>query len=195
MSSPEPTGSPSPMKIGGIALLGIGVIALVIGIVDVATGGSSTSAAESPSSSASASSSATPSSAPTSLTTPSTTGGWPKPEPSSSTSTAPAPPPPPAQVRSAVRVYNNGTQKGLAARATQDIQHGGWTVTETANYASGTIPTSTVYYRPGTDEQASAEQLGAMFGMRVEERFEGLKSSSPGVIVIVTNDYKGPQAK
>lgn len=88
-----------------------------------------------------------------------------------------------------LRVYNNSTIKSLAAEAARDFRANGWTVSATGNYSKGTIPTSTAYYRPGTDEQAAAELLASEFGLRVEPRFEGIQKSSPGVIVIVTRDY------
>jgi hypothetical protein len=46
-----------------------------------------------------------------------------------------------------------------------------------------------VYFRPGTEEEASAKALAERFGMRVNPRFEGIEHASPGIIVIVTNDY------
>ena len=54
------------------------------------------------------------------------------------------------------------------------------------------IPTSTVYYRPGTGEQAAAQEIGRAFGLRVEPRFSGIQSATPGVIVIVTKEYQSP---
>ena len=88
-----------------------------------------------------------------------------------------------------VRVYNNSNIKGLASRAAEDLRGQGWNVGQVANYSSGIIPTTTVYYRPGTDEETAADALAASFGMRSEPRFDGIKDSAPGVIVIVTNDY------
>jgi hypothetical protein len=67
----------------------------------------------------------------------------------------------------------------------------GWNVVSVGNYPYGTIPTTTVYYRAGTAEQAAAEDIADDFGMKVEERFTGLRSFPDGVIVIVTNDYQG----
>jgi hypothetical protein len=127
--------------------------------------------------------------------------------PSESTS-APAPPPPttttappggtttttsptPGPEKSVpVRVYNNSTIKGLAAEAAEDLAAAGWTVAEVGNYSAGRIPTTTVYYTPGTAEEAAARALGEEFGMRVEDRFAGIRDANPGVIVIVTNDYR-----
>jgi hypothetical protein len=59
-----------------------------------------------------------------------------------------------------------------------------------SNYSSGIIPVTTAYFRPGTDEEAAARALGIEFGLRAEPRFEGIQNSAPGVIVIVTNNYK-----
>lgn len=91
--------------------------------------------------------------------------------------------------RPEVRVYNNSTITGLAARAAQDFRDAGWSVVEVGNYSSGIIPTSTVYYREGTSEQDAAQVMSAEFGLRAEPRFPGLRDSSPGLIVIVTNNY------
>lgn len=91
--------------------------------------------------------------------------------------------------RPEVRVYNNSTITGLAARAAQDFRDAGWSVVEVGNYASGIIPTSTVYYREGTSEQDAAQVMSAEFGLRAENRFPGIRDSSPGLIVIVTNGY------
>ncbi|MGH3868609.1 MAG: LytR C-terminal domain-containing protein [Pseudonocardiaceae bacterium] len=95
--------------------------------------------------------------------------------------------------RGAVRVYNNSTARGLAARAARDLTAAGWTVVEVGNYARGTILTTTAYYQEGTDQRAAAQSLGAQFRMRVEPRFPGIVNSGPGLIVIVTNDYASPQ--
>ena len=94
-----------------------------------------------------------------------------------------------------MRIYNNSRIKNLAAQAASDIRAGGWNVVEVGNYSQGIIATATVYYRPGTAEEAAARELGATYGLRVEPRFEGIKDASPGVIVIVTNDYTGHPGK
>ncbi|MBV9141748.1 MAG: LytR C-terminal domain-containing protein [Pseudonocardiales bacterium] len=91
--------------------------------------------------------------------------------------------------RGEVRVYNNGTVRGLAGRAARDLTAAGWTVVEIGNYARGRIPTTTAYYQEGTDQLAAAQALGAQFGMRVEPRFPGIAGVGPGLVVIITNDY------
>ena len=86
-------------------------------------------------------------------------------------------------------MYNNSTITGLAAQAADDFRRNGWQVDAVSNYSGGRIPTSTVYFRPGTDEEAAAVRLGQRFNLRVEPRFEGIADAKPGLIVIVTNDY------
>jgi hypothetical protein len=94
--------------------------------------------------------------------------------------------------RGEVRVYNNSTIRGLAARAAEDFTAAGWTVVEVGNYAQGTIPTTTAYYQEGTDQRDEAEALSAEFGMRLQPRFPGIANAGSGLIVIVTNDYVSP---
>lgn len=94
-----------------------------------------------------------------------------------------------------VRVYNNSTIQGLAARAGADFRAAGWNVVEEAPYPYGIIPTSTAYYTPGTDEETAAKALAEWFGMKAEPRFEGIQNATPGVIVILTKDYQGLRAK
>jgi hypothetical protein len=188
----SPTG-PSPAKIGGFALIGVAVAAAVIGLVSLGTGGSSGGGDAA--------------AAPTESVAPATPGTEAVPLPSfgaTPTAAAPTTPAPVAADTGAsagggsavapmmpLRIYNNSTISGLAATAAADFQRGGWTVAATQNYPDGIIPTSTVYYRPGTNEQASAQRLADEYGLRVEQRFEGIRDASPGLIVIVTRDFKG----
>lgn len=195
-SSPAPGGRSRPLRVAGLALLGIAVGAVLVGLVTLGgqrggggnaaptsgspTSGQATSGPGSGSSSGGPSSSAA--GAPSSASVPTTTA----------TTTAAPPPPPtaPAPAPTApIRVYNNSTIKGLAAQAADDFRRNGWQVDEVANYPNARIPTSTVYFRPGTDEEAAAQRLGARFNLRVEPRFEGIAGAKPGLIVIVTNDY------
>jgi hypothetical protein len=90
-----------------------------------------------------------------------------------------------------VRVFNNGTVTGLAAQAARDFRDDGWNVVEVGNYSQGIIPTTTAYFRPGTNEEAAARAMAGKFNMRAEARFPGIAGSSPGVIVMITNDYGG----
>lgn len=196
MTSPE--SSQRPGRVAGLALLGIAAVALVIGLITLfgsngdgeADGGngdqppasettSSSSSSEEPSAPPGESTTA-PAPPPTTTTTTAPPGG-------TTTTTSPTPGPEKAVP---VRVYNNSTIKGLAAEAAEDLAAAGWTVAEVGNYSAGRIPTTTVYYTPGTAEEAAARALGEEFGMRVEDRFAGIRDANPGVIVIVTNDYR-----
>ena len=93
-------------------------------------------------------------------------------------------------MRAPLRVYNNSLIQGLAAQAKSDFESAGWTVTAISGYGEGVVDHSTAYFRPGTSEEAAAQELGREFGLRVEPRFPGIAQSSEGVIVIVTQDYK-----
>jgi hypothetical protein len=97
----------------------------------------------------------------------------------------------PGAVKVPVRVYNNSNITGLANKASDEVRANGWEVAEKGNYSQGIIPTTTVYYRPGTDEEASAKELAAVLRARVEPRFSGIESAAAGIILIVTNDYQG----
>ncbi|WP_027945730.1 LytR C-terminal domain-containing protein [Amycolatopsis taiwanensis] len=185
-----------PVRLAGFALIGVALVALVIGTMTAMNGGSSQTAAP-----------------PASDTTQPSTGSELPPtsspapaSPPANGATSPAGPPtqPPAQSAPAnpgadqeqakwvpVRVYNNSTITGLAARAADNFRSDGWNVAESGNYPYGIIPHSTAYFTPGTDEETAAKALAAAFGLRAEPRFEGIENSSPGVIVIVTNDFQG----
>lgn len=244
MTAPAPSGGPSPLRIGGLALLGVGAVAGIIGIATLATGGADggTSAAPSTSVTAAPGDGFTPTDgvtppggvAPTNgiapgdgtapgdgAGAPGGDGGVPVPSFGPNPTGGIAAPGTGGtggtgtggtgsggsgaasgggsaggsgggaeNVRMPLRVYNNSTIPGLAARGAADFESAGWTVTDTGGY-NGLIPTSTVYYREGTAERDAAEFLGSAFGLRVEPRFEGIEDSSDGVIVILTRDYQG----
>jgi hypothetical protein len=209
-----------PLRLAGVALLGVAVIAAIIGIVTAVSGGNGgnntaepTTSAPGPgpgqgtSSGAPTTSSSAPASTTPSPTTPPPATGGPGAPPATS-GQAGAPPATgapnqnggvPADQAAAkwvpVRVYNNSTIKGLAARAADDLRADGWNVVEAANYPYGIIPTTTAFYTPGTDEETAAKAIASWFNMKAEPRFEGIQNASPGVIVIVTNDYQGLRAK
>lgn len=208
MSTPDATGSGRPLRTAGLALLGLAAVLLMVGVIDLLGDDDPSGAA--PAGRPPATTTAQPGMDPSVPTETSST-----PPPASSAPTAPPPggpvvpgpepgpapgPVPAAGVgggsasgdktdqRGAVRVYNNSTVRGLAAQAAEDMRAAGWTVVEVGNYSGGTIPTTTVYWQ--TEEQRSAaEAIGENFGMRVEPRFDGIRDASPGLIVIVTNDY------
>jgi hypothetical protein len=220
--------------VAGIALLGVGVIAALAGLITSTQGESNGTVAQAPTSSSQVldpTGQAAPPTAPViasppsevpSATTPFVPGptgdgtavgaapsAAPEPAPAEPAAPAPAPAiaaPAPAPAgggqeaggtgssaaREPLRVYNNSKIQGLAARAAGDFRDAGYTVSEIGGYPGATIPTSTVYYRPGTGEQAAAQEIGLTFGLRVEPRFSGIQSATPGVIVIVTKEYQSP---
>ncbi|WP_436493449.1 LytR C-terminal domain-containing protein [Actinokineospora sp. HUAS TT18] len=190
-----------PGKIAGIALIGVAAVATVIGVITLVGGNGDSEAQQPPSSTAASTTTSAPSgseatsapSSPTATTSsaaPTTTTAAPAP----TTTAAPVPTAPaePSTHDQPVRVYNNSLETGLAAKAAQDLESHGWQVAEKSNYSQGIIPTTTVYYRAGTDEESAARELAQEFGIRAEERFEGLKQASPGLILIVTKDYRSP---
>ncbi|EME54610.1 LytR C-terminal domain-containing protein [Amycolatopsis decaplanina] len=200
------SGLSRPMKAAGLALVGVAVIAAVIGGITLTSGGGDSDTATPPG------------------TTPTTSDGAPQPSspapgsPSASTPPASSAPPSSAPASSAppasqpgqtggpgpgqpggdqqashkwvtVRVYNNSTIQGLAEQAAKDFRASGWNVSEVKGYP-GRLPETVAYYRPGTDEEAAAKALALEFGFRAEPRFEEIKNIGPGVIVILTKDYK-----
>jgi len=228
-ASPQP-GSRSPLRVGGIALLGVGVIAAFAGLITTTQGNGNGTVAQAPTASAGVLESTAPAAGPTepAVASPPPDAARMAPAPATpfvpgatgdgtavgaappasavpAPAPAPAEPAPPAVAAPApapdgsssvphgpLRVYNNSLIQGLAARAAADFRSAGWTVAEIGGYPGATISTSTVYYRPGTDEQTAAQEIGRAFGLRVEPRFAGIQPASPGVIVIVTREYRSP---
>jgi len=222
-----PSGGPSPLRVGGLALIGVGAVAGLIGIASLLPGGTESSPAAPGSTSASASAEAPPGSA---TAAPTSANTVPVPSFGATPTNGLAAPGSPGTggtgatggtgggaggtggaggagavggsagggttvAKAPLRVYNNSTITGLAARAAQDFRTDGWTVDAVTNYTEqpngqGVIPTSTVYFRPGTAEQAPADALAKSFGMRSEPRFAGIQDATPGLIVIVTNDFQ-----
>ncbi|WP_284749602.1 LytR C-terminal domain-containing protein [Amycolatopsis sp. RTGN1] len=194
------SGMSRPMKAAGVVLIGVAIIAAVIGGVSALSGDGSNEAGPSgtPSSPGTTTGSQPPSG--TTSTPPQSTTSPASTTPPSPTSPAPGQPtsgqpgqPGDQQTSNkwvTVRVFNNSTIKGLADRAAEDFRGSGWNVNEVSNYSQGVIPTTTAFYRPGTDEEAAAKQLAQEFGIKAEPRFPGIESATPGVIVIVTKEYE-----
>lgn len=199
------SGLSRPMKAAGVALIGVAIVAAVIGGISALSGDGSNEAGPSGTSSTPPGTSGGTSAPPSGTSSPSA------PPSTSANPSSPAPPSPtspgagqPTQGQPGqpggdqqasnkwvtVRVFNNSTIKGLADRAAEDFRGSGWNVNEVGNYSQGVIPTTTAFYRPGTDEEAAAKQLAQEFSIKAEPRFEGIQSASPGVIVIVTKEYE-----
>lgn len=192
-------------RLTGFVLLGVAVVAVGLGVFTVTSGGTPQSQGRPP---VTGSSTQPPTTTPrptttrpprTTTTRPTTRRPTTTTKPPSAPTTTIAPPPPRTTGAAApnpkqtvmVRVYNNGTIKNLAATAAADFRADGFNVVQVGNYSQGIIPTSTVYYTSLPGEKQVATELGHDFGMRVLPRFPGIAFASPGVIVIVTNDFKG----
>jgi hypothetical protein len=205
MSVGEPSGGPGGAKLIGLGLIGIGVLAAVFGTVTLMSGESSDTAQPLPQESTSQVQ-PPPEPAPSPVVPP--VQPPPVQPPAAQPPTAEQPGSGSAQTPGSgqdvpvgsgkgseqiiVRVYNNSTISGLAHRAAEDLRKAGYDVPEVGNYAKGKIPTTTVYFRPGTDEERQAKELAARIGARADARFDGIQDATPGLIAIITNDYKGP---
>lgn len=191
-----------PPRLAGFVLLGVAVIAVGLGVFTLTSSGESpgaqgrppvtgTATTQPPTTRSSATRTTTPSPKPTTTAAPTTTTQ----APTRTTTVVPPPRPttgkPSLRATVPVRVYNNSFIKNLAATAGADFRADGFDVVTTGNYSQGTIPTSTAYFTSAPGEREVADELGHDFGMRVLPRFSGIAFASPGVIVIVTKDFKG----
>lgn len=197
--------SPRPARLAGLVLIGVAVVAVGLGIFTLTSNGSPQSQGRPPATGSTTTTNGTgptttparSSSRPT-TTTPGTSTTTPT-FPSGRTTTVAPPPPPgggqqgqPVSNTQMVRVYNNSMIKDLASQAAADFRAAGFNVVQVGNYPGGVIPTTTAYFTPGSaSEQQTAEELGKDFNMQVQPRFQGIAFASPGVIVIVTEDFKG----
>ena len=229
----SPSGSRSLLRTGGIALLGVGVIAATAGLFTSVTGGNGTGTAVPLGVVAGAARDrgagrARPP-APPRRARPADAGPTrrrpprlrprrrrprrtarprasarrpPRPAPRQPAPPAPAPAPAPAAgrrqaaaptagVRAPLRVYNNSLIQGLAGRRpSRTSRPRAGPSPRSAATARASSRTSTVYFRPGTAEQAAAQELGREFGLRVEPRFPGIAQSPDGRDRHRHQDYK-----
>lgn len=111
------------------------------------------------------------------------------PEPTAEATPTPAAEPvtAPPQVRVPVGILNNTDITGLAGRAEQRLEAGGWDVPAIDTYTSGEVSETTVFYPAGM--QDAAEALAAQFPeiARVEPRLPNL--TSDWLVLIVAEDY------
>jgi LytR cell envelope-related transcriptional attenuator len=92
----------------------------------------------------------------------------------------------PPELRGEVGVLNATGVPGLAGRAQEALEAGGWPVPATDTY-SGDVDVTTVFYPPGEEETARA--LAAQFPQikAVEPTIEGLTTSR--LVLILADDY------
>jgi hypothetical protein len=117
-------------------------------------------------------------------------------KPAPSASTQPTTPAPNGDSRSSARVksvplvvLNNTTIGGLAARAAQRFEDGGWTVTTFGNYQNDILSTCAYYDPSVAGAQQAAEALQQQYPAikRVKPRFSELPTGP--VVVVLTPDY------
>jgi LytR cell envelope-related transcriptional attenuator len=207
MTSGEPSTGPAKARIIGFGLIGVGAIAGAIGIATLVSGGETSNSARPSDPGANPPVTSLAQNPPADAPVPPPVNLAPPVAQSPTTLDSPPPAPPQGTpdvpigsgngaAKIVVRVYNNSTVSGLAHRASEDFKLAGYEVPEIGNYSAGRIPTTTIYFRPGTDEERQAQELAARFGARAEPRFDGIQDATPGLIAIITNDYKGtPNAK
>jgi hypothetical protein len=88
-------------------------------------------------------------------------------------------------------VLNNTTISGLAERAAQRFEDGGWTVTKYDNYQNDILSTCAYYDPSVAGAQAAAEALQQQYPTikRVKPQFAELASWHSPIVVILTPDY------
>ncbi|MQY23768.1 LytR C-terminal domain-containing protein [Nocardia macrotermitis] len=87
-----------------------------------------------------------------------------------------------------VRVLNNSTVAGLAAKTGAKLTANGWNVTSTGNYATSVLSKTTVFYENSPHQQATAQAIASQLGGIAAPRTSALSGQAAGIIVIVTGD-------
>jgi hypothetical protein len=180
-----------PARLAGLALIGVAVVAVGLGIFALASNGTPRSEGRPPVTGTTTTNPPATTTTTTTRTTtrPATTTTYPN---GQTTTVAPAPTTATSQTLEQtvqVRVLNNSRISDLAQTAGKLISAAGFNVVETGNYSQGIIPVSTAYYSPLPGEQQIATEIGQEFNIRVQPRFPGIADASPGVIVIVTKNF------
>src|SRR5439155_11561801 len=169
MSVIQEPGSNRPGRAAGLILIGIAVIAVVLGVLTLINPGEDKKPGGSPPPGSQTSQPPPPSGQPTKTSTSQPPQSTSQPPPA--TTNPPAPPPAfdPKQVP--VRVFNNSFNKGAAAAAANDFRDDGWNVVEVGNYSESNIPTTTAYFRQGNaEEEAAANALAKKCALKVAPR-------------------------
>lgn len=193
MSVIQEPGSTRPGRAVGLLLIGLAVIAVVLGVITLINGGDDDkpSGSPPPSSNTQAPPPASQTSgSPQSSNQPPQSSTQQPPPPPVTTTTVQAPAPPPFNPKQVpVRVFNNSFNKGAAAAAAGDFRGDGWNVVEVDNYSESNIPTTTAYFRQGNaEEEAAANALAQRCALKVAPRLANFLYG-PGVVVMITKDY------
>jgi cytoskeletal protein RodZ len=191
VSTVQEPGSARPGRLLGLILIGVAVIATVLGVITLANGDTNGNNA------GGGSSTRPPAPTSGSATNPPSSNNPSSPAPPPNTSTQPPattttgqPAPPPNNRSVPIRVLNNSKISGLASRAAAEFKADGWNVVFFGNYSQENVPTSTAYFHAGTPGEAAAKELAAKFALTTDTRFPPrMPDPGSGVVVIVTNDY------
>lgn len=191
MTTPNPESSGPPLRAIAMVLIALAILFAGLGAASLGGSDSEETAAEGTPTTTTSAPAAPAAARTTTSAAPVTT------TPAAEPSTEPSTPPATSSVSAAttvsvdksvpVRVFNNSTVTGLAARTASELTSNGWSISETGNYAYGQIQGTTVYYGSSAAEKAAAQAIAAELGVKAEPRFAGIENASPGVIVIVTS--------
>jgi type IV secretory pathway VirB10-like protein len=190
MSVIQEPGSTRPGRAAGLVLIGIAIIAVVLGVITLINPNEDKPNTAPPNSTQNP---PPPSGQPTQSSGPRPSGSTsqPPPPPVTTTTAPPQPPPPFDPKQIPLRVFNNSTIAKAAAQAADDFRADGWQVVEVGNYSESNIPTTTVYFRAGNgEEEAAAKALAAKCQLTVAPRLANFRYE-PGVVVMITKDYCG----
>lgn len=96
----------------------------------------------------------------------------------------------PAVTAVPVQIFNNSNVTGLAGRTGEALRESGFAVGDVANLPSNqpVVAQSTAYFGTGPGEQQAAEAIAAQLGIPAKPRPASMAVTTPGVIVIVTQD-------
>ncbi|MFX0579903.1 LytR C-terminal domain-containing protein [Nocardia nepalensis] len=189
MTYPNPTSGGPPLRALAMVLIALAILFAGLGAMSLSSSDADTAGTgESPTStksqaaganSAAVTTAVAPTTSVASTTTPTTTSTTPTTTPSTTTSKTPASRAVP------VRVLNNSTVPGLAARTASELTGNGWTVAEVGNYPGPNISNTTVYYGNSPGEKEAALAIAEELGATAELRSGG---SGSGVTVVVTGN-------
>ncbi|WP_330250815.1 LytR C-terminal domain-containing protein [Nocardia sp. NBC_00565] len=177
MSYPNPTS-------GGPPLRALAMVLIALAIVFAGLGAMSLSSSDSDTSGAGESTTTPPGQAATTTVAATTTAGSTSTTTKSSAATT-TPTTSTANRAVPVRVLNNSTVAGLAARTASELTANGWTVAEVGNYPGPNVTKTTVYYGNSSGEKEAALAIADELGASAEPRTD---SSGSGVTVVVTGN-------
>ncbi len=177
MSNPNPSSGGPPLRALAMVLIALAIVFAGLGAMSLSKSGTSTSSASTGSSSSEAATTTTASSSSSSA------------EPATTTTTEAPTTTAAAGVDKSipVRVLNNSTVAGLAAKTGSRLTASGWNVVATGNYATSILSKTTVFYQ-NSREQATAQAIAGQLGGFTAPRGSNLARDGAGIVVIVTGE-------